>query len=106
MFLQPEAAELANFAPEWTVLCVPVLWLILLLMERAKQFAILDFTKVVLIGGTGYTGEMKRNFSALNFIYLFSKIHYYSANVGKDGDTAIFFGLSELENNFICRSKP
>jgi hypothetical protein len=45
-----------------------VLWLILLLMERAKQFAILDFTKVVLIGGTGYTGEMKRNFSALNFI--------------------------------------
>jgi phosphoenolpyruvate carboxykinase (ATP) len=30
MFLRPEAAELANFAPEWTVLCVPSLWLILL----------------------------------------------------------------------------
>jgi hypothetical protein len=34
--LRPEAAELANFAPEWTVLCVPSLWLILLLMERVK----------------------------------------------------------------------
>jgi phosphoenolpyruvate carboxykinase (ATP) len=36
---------------------------------RQANFAILDFTKkVALIGGTGYTGEMKRNLSVLNFI--------------------------------------
>jgi phosphoenolpyruvate carboxykinase (ATP) len=50
----------------------------------------------VLIGGTDILEKWKGIFSALNFIYLFSKIHYLctSANVGKDGDTAIFFGLS------------
>jgi ATP-dependent phosphoenolpyruvate carboxykinase len=52
---------------EWTVLCVPSLWLILLLMERVKQFCYFRFHKVVLIGGTGYTGEMKRNFLCFEF---------------------------------------
>jgi phosphoenolpyruvate carboxykinase (ATP) len=62
-----------------------------------------------MIGGTGYTGEMKKGiFSALNFILPVDKKHlamHCSANVGNDGDTAIFFGLSEQENYLISRSK-
>jgi phosphoenolpyruvate carboxykinase (ATP) len=59
----------------------------------------LDFSKkIALIGGTGYTGEMKKGiFSALNFILPVFKNTlpmHCSANVGEDGDTAIFFGLS------------
>ena len=100
MFLRPETAELANFTPEWTVLCVPSFMADPAIDgTRQSNFAILDFTKkVVLIGGTGYTGEMKKGiFSALNFILPVFKNTlpmHCSANVGKDGDTAIFFGLS------------
>lgn len=100
MFLRPEAAELAHFAPEWTVLCVPGFMADPAIDgTRQSNFAILNFTKkVVLIGGTGYTGEMKKGiFSALNFILPVFKNTlpmHCSANVGEDGDTAIFFGLS------------
>ncbi len=100
MFMRPEMDELANFDPEWTLLCVPSFMADPAIDgTRQSNFAILDFTrKVVLIGGTGYTGEMKKGiFSALNFILPVFKNTlpmHCSANVGKDGDTAIFFGLS------------
>lgn len=100
MFLRPEMDELSNFDPEWTLLCVPSFMADPAIDgTRQSNFAILDFTrKVVLIGGTGYTGEMKKGiFSALNFILPVFKNTlpmHCSANVGKDGDTAIFFGLS------------
>ncbi|TDE05846.1 phosphoenolpyruvate carboxykinase (ATP) [Flavobacterium sandaracinum] len=100
MFLRPEMEELANFNAEWTLLCVPSFMADPAVDgTRQSNFAILDFTKkVVLIGGTGYTGEMKKGiFSALNFILPVFKNTlpmHCSANVGKDGDTAIFFGLS------------
>ena len=100
MFLRPELEQLANFTPEWTLLCVPSFMADPAIDgTRQSNFAILDFTKkVVLIGGTGYTGEMKKGiFSALNFILPVFKNTlpmHCSANVGQDGDTAIFFGLS------------
>lgn len=100
MFLRPELADLENFTPEWTVICVPS-FLADPAVDGTRQsnFAVLDFTKkVALIGGTGYTGEMKKGiFSALNFILPVFKNTlpmHCSANVGDDGDTAIFFGLS------------
>ena len=100
MFLRPTDAELENFEPEWTVVNAPGF-----MADpevdgtRQHNFAILDFTrKIALIGGTGYTGEIKKGiFSALNFIlpvYRETLPMHCSANVGKDGDTAIFFGLS------------
>jgi phosphoenolpyruvate carboxykinase (ATP) len=100
MFLRPEEEELKNFKPEWLVINVPGF---MANPEsdgtRQHNFAILDFTrKIVLIGGTGYTGEIKKGiFSALNFVLPVFKNTlpmHCSANVGKDGDTAIFFGLS------------
>jgi phosphoenolpyruvate carboxykinase (ATP) len=54
--------------------------------------------KIILIGGTGYTGEIKKAiFSVLNFILPHDKqvlSMHCSANTGSKGDTAIFFGLS------------
>lgn len=100
MFLRPNDAELEDFTPEWTVVNAPGF------MANAEtdgtrqhNFAILNFTKkIALIGGTGYTGEIKKGiFSALNFILPVEKNTlpmHCSANVGKEGDTAIFFGLS------------
>ncbi len=100
MFLRPTAAELVDFEPEWTVINAPGF------MANPKEdgtrqhnFAILNFTKkIVLIGGTGYTGEIKKGiFSALNFIlpvYKNTLPMHCSVNVGEEGDTAIFFGLS------------
>ena len=100
MFLRPSEAELKVFSPEWTVINAPGFKAN---PEedgtRQSNFAILNFTKkIALIGGTGYTGEIKKGiFSALNFILpVFKKTlpMHCSANIGKDGDTAIFFGLS------------
>ena len=100
MFLRPTEEELDHFSPEWTVINAPGF------MANAEadgtrqhNFAILNFSKkIALIGGTGYTGEIKKGiFSALNFILPVFKNTlpmHCSANVGTDGDTAIFFGLS------------
>jgi phosphoenolpyruvate carboxykinase (ATP) len=66
---------------------------------RQHNFSIIDFKrKIILIGGSGYTGEIKKGvFTALNFILPHQRnvlSMHCSANIGKDGDTAIFFGLS------------
>ena len=100
MFLRPEDKELQNFQEDWVVINAPGF-----IADpevdgtRQHNFAILNFTKkIALIGGTGYTGEIKKGiFSALNFILPVFKETlpmHCSANVGEDGETAIFFGLS------------
>ncbi|SKB31155.1 phosphoenolpyruvate carboxykinase (ATP) [Maribacter arcticus] len=100
MFLRPTEVELKDFTPEWTVINAPGFMADAELDgTRQYNFAILNFTdKIALIGGTGYTGEIKKGiFSALNFIlpvYKETLPMHCSANVGEDGDTAIFFGLS------------
>ena len=114
MFLRPTEDELKDFSPEWTVVNAPGF-----MADpevdgtRQHNFAILDFTrKIALIGGTGYTGEIKKGiFSALNFILPVFKETlpmHCSANVGSEGDTAIFFGLIwNWKNNIIygCQQK-
>ncbi len=100
MFLRPTEDELETFSPEWVVVNAPGFKANPELDgTRQHNFAILNFTKkIALIGGTGYTGEIKKGiFSALNFIlpmYKNTLPMHCSANIGKDGDTAIFFGLS------------
>jgi len=100
LFLRPKAEELADFEPEWHVIAAPSF---LAVPEidgtRQSNFAILNFTKkIILIGGTAYTGEIKKGiFSVLNFVLPHQRkvlSMHCSANVGKNGDTAIFFGLS------------
>ncbi|NNE78508.1 MAG: phosphoenolpyruvate carboxykinase (ATP) [Pricia sp.] len=101
MFIGLAEEEIENFEEEWLVLCAPG-------FEakdpesfglRAGNFSILDFTrKIALVAGSAYTGEMKKGiFSALNLILPIEKNvlpMHCSANVGEEGDTAIFFGLS------------
>jgi phosphoenolpyruvate carboxykinase (ATP) len=100
MFIDPNKNELADFNPEWHILNAPGF-----LADpdvdgtRQHNFAVIDFTKkMILIGGTGYTGEIKKGiFSVLNYILPHEKntlSMHCSANLGKDDDTAIFFGLS------------
>ena len=100
MFLRPTEEELETFDPEWTIINAPGFKADSEIDgTRQHNFAILNFSKkIALIGGTGYTGEIKKGiFSALNFIlpvYKNTLPMHCSANVGENGDTAIFFGLS------------
>jgi phosphoenolpyruvate carboxykinase (ATP) len=100
MFLRPEANADTNWLPDFSIICAPG-------FEadpavdgtRQKNFAVIDFTrKLILIGGTGYAGEMKKGiFGVLNFLLPHQHATlpmHCSANVGAAGDTAIFFGLS------------
>jgi phosphoenolpyruvate carboxykinase (ATP) len=65
---------------------------------RSGTFIVLDFSRnLALIGGTGYGGEIKKTiFTVLNFLLPFKGVlpMHCSANVGKKGDVALFFGLS------------
>jgi len=100
LFLRPMESELNAFDPEWTILCVPGFKADPKVdFTRAHNFTIINFTlKTILIGGSAYTGEIKKGiFTVLN--YLLPIKHkalsmHCSANIGKDDDTAIFFGLS------------
>ena len=100
LFLRPAAAELTDSLTGWLILQAPG-------FEadpatdgtRQANFTIVSFTrKIILIGGTAYTGEMKKGiFSVLNF--LLPQNHgvlsmHCSANEGTAGDVALFFGLS------------
>ena len=100
MFLRPTDSEVENFNPEWHIVCVPGFKADPAIDgTRQHNFAILNFTKkIILIGGTGYTGEIKKGvFSVLNYILPQEKnvlSMHCSANIGEANDTAIFFGLS------------
>ena len=99
MFVRPEPGELASFAPNFTVLHAP---------EyqadparhgtRSGTFIILNIAeRTILIGGTRYAGELKKAmFTVMNYLMPKSGVlsMHCSANVGPDGDTALFFGLS------------
>lgn len=100
LFLRPSKEEIENFEPEWRIICAPGFYAD---PEtdgtRQHNFAVLNFTKkMILIGGTAYTGEIKKGiFSVLNYVLPHERnvlSMHCSANVGKEGDTAIFFGLS------------
>jgi phosphoenolpyruvate carboxykinase (ATP) len=99
MFIRAVPAELAHFRPGFTVLHAPDFQ-----ADpdrhgtRTGTFVVIHFgKKLVLIGGTRYAGEMKKSiFTALNYLLPAQGVMpmHCSANVGPEGDTAIFFGLS------------
>jgi phosphoenolpyruvate carboxykinase (ATP) len=100
LFLRPTKDELNSFEPEWHIINAPGFKAEPSIDgTRQHNFTIINFTKkIILIGGSGYTGEIKKGiFSVLNYILPHEKgvlSMHCSANVGKNGDTAIFFGLS------------
>jgi len=100
MFIRPSAAELENYEPDFVVLngskTTNKNWEAQGL--NSDVFTVFNLTeKMQVIGGTWYGGEMKKGMFAMMNYYLplngMASMHC-SANQGKDGDTAIFFGLS------------
>ena len=99
LFVRPDAAALATHVPEFTVVAAPEFQAV---PERdgtaTSAFILADFTrKIILIGGTKYAGAMKKSiFGVMNFIVPNKDVlpMHCSANVGADGVTALFFGLS------------
>ena len=100
MFIQPNEKELKNFQHDWLVLNIPSFQADPKIDHtRRSNFTIVNFSKkVILIGGSGYTGEIKKSiFSVLNFTLPTNENvlpMHCSANVDNDGTTALFFGLS------------
>ncbi|TDE87278.1 phosphoenolpyruvate carboxykinase [Deinococcus sp. S9] len=99
MFVRPTAEELEHFQPDWTVLNIPSFKAD---PERdgvrSETFILVNFTrKMILVGGTQYAGENKKGiFGVLNYLLPQRGVMpmHCSANMGEDGDVALFFGLS------------
>jgi len=99
LFVRPTEEELKSHKPEFTVVAAPTF-----LADpqrdgtKSEVFVILSFSRrIVLIGGTQYAGEMKKSiFTVMNFLLPERDVFpmHCSANVGKDGVSALFFGLS------------
>jgi len=99
MFIRPDIADLASFDPNFTVLHAPGFE-----ADPAKHgtrtgtFIVLNLAKrMILVGGTRYAGELKKAmFTVMNYYLPKQGVlsMHCSANVGKAGDTALFFGLS------------
>ncbi len=99
LFLRPTPQELGQHVPQFTVIAAPEFEAV---PERdgtrSSTFILVDFSRgIVLIGGTKYAGEMKKCiFGVLNFLLPERDVlpMHCSANVGEDGVSALFFGLS------------
>ncbi|GAC1406168.1 MAG: hypothetical protein NVSMB69_05610 [Novosphingobium sp.] len=99
LLVRPTTEELASFAPEYTIIDLPSFR-----ADPAKHgcrsetVVAVNFTeKLILIGGTAYAGEMKKSvFGILNYLLPVKGVMpmHCSANIGDDGKTAVFFGLS------------
>ncbi len=99
MLVRPEAAVLADFLPEFTIVDLPSFKADPARHGcRSETIVAVDFEgKTILIGGTKYAGEMKKSvFSILNYLLPVKGVMpmHCSANIGPAGDTAVFFGLS------------
>ncbi|MBT6235426.1 MAG: phosphoenolpyruvate carboxykinase (ATP) [Bacteroidetes bacterium] len=100
MFIRPDENELHTISPDWVILAAPSYMAVPDRDgTRQENFSIINFTKkIYIIGGSGYTGEIKKGiFSVLNFTLPVEHdvlSMHCSANIGKGGDSAVFFGLS------------
>ena len=99
MFIRPAAGELQEFHPDFTVLHAPEMHADPARHgTRSGTFIVLNLAeRMVLVGGTRYAGEMKKSiFTLLNYVYPMRGTlpMHCSVNVGREGDVAVFFGLS------------
>jgi phosphoenolpyruvate carboxykinase (ATP) len=99
LFIRPNEEELMDHQPEFTVICAPNFKADPEVDgTNSETFIIISFEhRTVLIGGTEYAGEMKKSiFSVMNYLLPVRKnlSMHCSANVGAEGDVALFFGLS------------
>ncbi|NJC33325.1 phosphoenolpyruvate carboxykinase (ATP) [Sphingomonas jejuensis] len=99
MLVRPDRADLDGFVPDFTIIDLPSFR-----ADPARHgcrgetvIAVNMTERLILIGGTAYAGEMKKSvFGILNYLLPERGVMpmHCSANIGRDGDTAVFFGLS------------
>lgn len=99
LLVRPTVQELADFAPEYTIIDLPSFRADPTRHGcRSETVIAVNFTeKLILIGGTKYAGEIKKSvFGILNYLLPAKGVMpmHCSANIGADGKTAVFFGLS------------
>ena len=99
MFIRPDWSKVHQHVPEYTIIAAPHFQAVPAVDgTHSEAFVLVHFgKKLVLIGGTHYAGEIKKSvFTILNYCLPFENIlpMHASANVGAEGDVAIFFGLS------------
>jgi len=99
LFITPDENELKEHESEFTVIAAPTCFADPKVDgTNSETFIVISFKKrVVLIGGTEYAGEIKKSiFSVMNYLLPQQNVlsMHCSANVGKEGDVALFFGLS------------
>jgi phosphoenolpyruvate carboxykinase (ATP) len=99
LLVRPTENELASFLPEYTIIDLPSFRADPARHGcRSETVIAVNFTeKLILIGGTAYAGEMKKSvFGILNYLLPVKGVMpmHCSANIGANGDTAVFFGLS------------
>ena len=99
LLIRPSATELESHEPEFTIICINDFEAIPEVDGTSSDaFILINLSKrLVLIGTTNYAGEIKKAiFSVMNFILPSKGVFpmHCSANIGKDGDTSLFFGLS------------
>jgi phosphoenolpyruvate carboxykinase (ATP) len=99
LLVRPDAEQLGRFIPEYTIIDLPSFRADPARHGcRTETVIAVNFTeKLILIGGTAYAGEMKKSvFGILNYLLPTRGVMpmHCSANIGPDGDTAVFFGLS------------
>ncbi|RZM22505.1 MAG: phosphoenolpyruvate carboxykinase (ATP), partial [Sphingomonas sp.] len=99
MLVRPEQAALKDFAADYTIVDLPSFRADPARHGcRSETVIAVNFTdKLILIGGTKYAGEMKKSvFGLLNYLFPPTGVMpmHCSANMGANGDTAVFFGLS------------
>ncbi len=99
MFIRPERAELADMEPDFTILQAPSYFADPAVDGTASEtFILVDLEqRLILVGGTEYAGEIKKSiFSIMNYQLPLDGVMsmHCSANVGDEGDVALFFGLS------------
>ncbi|HBL16511.1 MAG: phosphoenolpyruvate carboxykinase (ATP) [Elusimicrobia bacterium GWA2_69_24] len=100
MFIEPATNdELRKMAPDFTIICAPGFKAAPEIdMTQSNTFIVLNFaSNLAVIGNTAYAGEIKKSvFTVLNYLLPLKGVlpMHCSANIGKDGDSALFFGLS------------
>ena len=99
LLVRPQASELEGFVPEYTIIDLPSFRADPARHgSRSETVIAVNFSeKLILIGGTSYAGEMKKSvFGILNYLLPTKGVMpmHCSANIGSNGDTAVFFGLS------------
>jgi phosphoenolpyruvate carboxykinase (ATP) len=99
LLVRPGVEELAGFEPEFTIVDLPSFRADPARHgTRSKTVIAVNLTeRLILIGGTAYAGEMKKSvFGILNYLLPPTGVMpmHCSANIGRKGDTAVFFGLS------------